>query len=412
MGRPDYDRDLESHEEEPYSERSWLLPMIWSLVGSICVTAVFLALYSSSASLFNLGILPLFTHSYQSVPFRAFSKGSGYFIKPADFKIIAVVPFYSSERTAILDCYLQKNLANNRGFLDEVIFVPKTTDPTSLAWLESLTESSSQYTISQPGNETRPRGDRPPDMYIWIDGDVIFLEDHTIPTIVKTKLDYADSSVVSANVVNQASLQTLHSHPGTALPYLPELPPVGESPPSRQNTSNWRVANLSRWEGPADFKVDSGFSPPADSHRWLLSGIEDMERTPIATSMFGELGPGMDHWTVHAQQLYSLLYHLEMGNLYRYKFPMWSNPVQSISANLLCLRGVDDFNTLQLFLQRNQSAVLDSREVREAYGVDRRILIDGKGLAAHYSTDAGLDTTDVLRRYQLYAEEFVCPQTA
>lgn len=81
--------------------------MIWSIVSSICVTAVFLGLYSSFSSFFDLGILPLFAQRYSAVPFRAFSKGSGYLSKPHDFKIIAVVPFYSSTRTEILDCYLQ-----------------------------------------------------------------------------------------------------------------------------------------------------------------------------------------------------------------------------------------------------------------------------------------------------------------
>lgn len=383
--------------------------MIWSIVSSICMTAVFLGLYSSFSSLFDLGILPLFAQRYSAPPFRAFSKGSGYLSKPHEFKIIAVVPFYSSARTEILDCYLQKNLASNRGFIDEVIFFPKTNDTTNLKWLESLIDSSPQYTTSQLGNDA-VYGES--NMYIWIDGDVVFLEDHTIPTIVKTKLDYAGSALVSANVVNQASLKTLHSHPGTALPYLPELPSAQSQEHAAQD---WRVADLPRWEGPADFIANGEFSVPPDSHRWLLADEEDMDRTPIATSMYGENGPGLDHWTVHAQQHYSFLYHLQVGHLYRYKFPMWSNPVESISPNLLCLRGHDDFSTLQLLLEQSESGVLDSRTIHEAYGDTRRIIIDGKGLAAHYSggdPDGGLDATDVLQRYRLYAREFVCPQTS
>ncbi|KAL5356213.1 hypothetical protein BJX96DRAFT_186174 [Aspergillus floccosus] len=412
MGRPKYEYDLEARRKRSTQDRSWMSPMIWTIVSSICVTAVFLGLYSSFSSLFNLGILPLFAQRFSAAPFRAFSKGSGCFGKPDGFKIIAVVPFYSSARTQILDCYLQKNLASNRGFLDEVVFVPQTNDTTSLDWLESLIDSSPQYTISQPGNDTA-HGSSSSNMYIWIDGDVVFLEDHTIPTIVKTKLDYAGSALVSANVVNQASLKTLHSHPGTALPYLPELPSAQSQDYTAQD---WRVADLPRWEGPANFKADGVFSAPPHSHRWLLANEEDMDRTPIATSMYGDDGPGWDHWTVHAQQHYSFLYHLQVGNLYRYKFPMWSNPVESISPNLLCLQGDDDFNTLQVVLQQGKSGVLDSRTVHEAYGDKRRVIIDGKGLAAHYSGDrsdeGGLDTTDVLQRYWLYAREFVCPQTA
>lgn len=303
---------------------------------------------------------------------------------------------------------------NNRGFLDEVIFLPRTKDATSLNSLDLLVKQTPLYTIA-PERGLGNGGWNRDDLHIWIDGDMLFLEDHTIPTIVKTKLDYPDSSIVSANVVNEAALRALHSHPGTTLPYLPELLNQSFPAPTQALTNDdWRVSNLPHWEGPSDFKVDHAFTPPSESHRWLPASDNDAERAPIVKSVDGNNGPGMDHWTVHAQQHYSFLSHLELGNLHRYKFPMWSNPVESISSHLLCLRG-KDLNTLQFILDQSHSSDLDMRAVRATYDDNRRIIIDGKGLAVHYSTNASsrdLDHTDILRRYRGYAEEAVCPPTA
>ncbi|KAF9892375.1 hypothetical protein FE257_002152 [Aspergillus nanangensis] len=416
MGRPSYYHDLESHHEAPSRRQSWTFILTWSVIGYACVIAAFLSLCSSYPSLLDLGLLPGFIYESHPAPFRAFSKGSGYFKKPQGLKVAALVPFYSPERTAILDCYLQKNLINNRGYLDRVTFIPQTNDTGSLKWLEALVEQSSFYAISPPDQPLIVPTLHNDDIFVWIDGDVVFLEDHTIPTILKTKLDYPDSLIVSANVANQAALKSLHSHPGTALPYLPELLPsqLPSDQPLQANTAqDWRVSNLPHWEGPPDFEVDQGFLSPFKGHRWLLSDDEDADRTPIATSVYGDNGPGLDHWTVHAQQHYSFLHHLEFNDLHQYKFPMWNNPVESISRNFLCSRG-RDLDTLRAVIQQSHTNDLPLKAVREIYSDDdRRIIIDGKGLAVHYTdlTGDGLDTTDILQRYRAYAEEMVCPKT-
>lgn len=250
-------------------------------------------------------------------------------------------------------------------------------------------------------------------LYIRINGDVVFLEDHTIPTIVKTKLDNPAALMVSANVINEAVLASLHSHPGVALPYLPELYHIEQ--PSRSNSQalqDWRASNLPQWQGPADFRVQKGFTPPFEGHRWLLPAEMHSDQDPIATSTYTDTGPTMQDWTVSAQQHYSFLDHLESNTLDRYKFPMWTEPTEPISQNFGCFWGNDVQALRDIFKKGLSNEDLLNSWTRPD-GTRPRVIIDGKGLVSHYSADAGangLDSTDLLDRYRAYAKEKLCRQ--
>lgn len=295
-----------------------------------------------------------------------------------------------------------------------MVFIPQSNDTASLEWLASIVQETSAYSVwTSPADIYRETNSRT--LFVWLDGDVVFLEDHTIPTIVKTMLDNSDSLMVSANVINQAALEALHSHSGVALPYLPELlhqaSAAAQLPPEAD--LDWRTSNLPLWTGPEDFRVLKGFAPPGNKHHWLLSDDEQVDRTPISTSMYTTDGPGFTDWTVKAQQHYSFLHHLELDQLHRYKFPKWSNPAD-ISPNLLCFWDADA-NAVQSKILHG-SSYIPSGFVEDANNPTKRnIVIDGKGLAAHYSADAGaedLDSTDILQRYEAYAKEMVCPSVS
>jgi hypothetical protein len=226
-------------------------------------------------------------------------------------------------------------------------------------------------------------------------------------------LGNSDSLVVSANVINHAALEALHSHSGVALPYLPELHQASAAQLSPEADLDWRTSNLPSWTGPADFRVLKGFAPPGNKHRWLLSDEGQVDRTPISTSMYTTGGPGFADWTVKAQQHYSFLHHLELDELHRYKFPKWSNPAD-VSPNLLCFWDADADAVQSRIL--HGSSYIPSGSVQDGNDPTKRnIVIDGNGLAAHYSADAGaedLDSTDILQRYQAYAKEMVCPEVS
>ncbi|PLB36982.1 uncharacterized protein BDW47DRAFT_44469 [Aspergillus candidus] len=404
MGRPEKLIDEESHVAPVSRCRPWVPLLIWCGFGYFCMALVFAVACYAKPSLLQLGLLPVFVQTGVPAPFYAYSRGSGQFAKPANIKTVALVPFRDHKRTEILDCYLQRNLVKNHGFLDEVAFIPLTNDTTSLEWLASTVEKTPQYSLTSSAEANSKAS-----LYIWIDGDTVFFEDHTIPTIVKTKLDHPDSLVVSANVVNQAALKSLHSHAGVALSYLPEL--SSTSPPSPFRTQigqEWRASQLPPWEGPNDFKVQMGFVAPSQNHRWLRSGDYDGDRTPIGMSMYSDEGPGLDHWTVSAQQHYSFLHHLELGGLHHYKFPVWNNPNGAVSRNFLCFEG-GDASVVQSLIEHGEMDELSSK-TWEDHNYSH-VMIDGKGLAAHYSAGylEGLDSTDVLERYRAYAQEMVCP---
>ncbi|GFF56556.1 hypothetical protein IFM58399_10344 [Aspergillus lentulus] len=404
--------DVESQDEDASRDLTWSTIVKWGAITYTSMLIVFISICSCYPSLIEVGLLSLLSHRRSSGPFLAYSHNVGPFEKPAGFDIVALVPYKHHEQTSVLDCYLQKHLVNNHGFLDKVIFIPQSNDTASLEWLASIVQETSAYSIwTSPANIYRETNRRT--LFVWLDGDIVFLEDHTIPTIVRTMLDNSDSLVVSANVINQAALEALHSHSGVALPYLPELhqasaaaqlPPAGDL--------DWRTSNLPAWTGPKDFRVLKGFASPANKHRWLLSDDEQVDRTPISTSMYTTDGPGFTDWTVKAQQHYSFLHHLEWNELYRYKFPKWSNPTD-VSPNLLCFWDADA-NAVQSNILPSSSYV-PFGFVEDANKSSKRIVIDGKGLATHYSADAGaedLHSTDIFQRYEAYAKEMICPNVS
>ncbi|GIJ82522.1 hypothetical protein Asppvi_001030 [Aspergillus pseudoviridinutans] len=401
--------DVESQNEDVSRDLTWTTILKWSAITYTSMLIVCISICSCYPSLIEVGLLSLLSHRTSSGPFLAYSHSVGHFEKPAGFDIVALVPY----KHHVLDCYLQRNLANNHGFLDRVVFIPQSNDTASLEWLASIVQETSAYSVwTSPVDVYREPNSRT--LFVWLDGGVVFLEDHTIPTIVRTMLDNPDSLVVSANVINHAALEALHSHSGVALPYLPELlhqPSAAVQLPPAADL-DWRTSNLPPWTGPKDFRVLKGFASPGNKHRWLLSDDEQVDRTPISTSMYTTDGPGFTDWTVKAQQHYSFLHHLEMDELHRYKFPKWSNPAD-VSPNLLCFWDADA-NAVQSNILHGSSYV-PFGFVEDANKPTKRTIIDGKGLAAHYSADAGaedLDSTDILQRYEAYAKEVICPKVS
>ncbi|RAL13634.1 uncharacterized protein BO97DRAFT_469633 [Aspergillus homomorphus CBS 101889] len=407
MGHPGYKRDPESLRDNACEHPSRRPIWIGFAFLCLCLLRVMRGPGCYSSWPFRWDFLPRFGKNSSLAPFYAYSEGSGEFSKPQDFDIVALVPFHRREPTEILDCYLRKNLASNHGLVDQVIFLPQTDDTLSLEWLASIVKQNPSYTAAQDYTGLQPGHLRKDTMYIWIDGDTVFLEAHTISTIVKTKLEHHNIPLVSANVVSEAVLEALHNHPGIALPYLPELSPVQSS--SETDAHDWHASKLPVWKGPGDFAVTADFSPPFTNHRWLLSDDYNYNRTPIGMSMYATNGPSMHHWTISAQQHYSFLHHLERNHLNHYKFPMWSVTSTNISSNFLCFWG-----NIATDQSSSQSDGMTFLNILEADSGPQNSIIDGKGLAVHWSSTQaleGLDSTDLLARYRSFAGDTVCNGT-
>lgn len=68
-------------------------------------------------------------------------------VKPEEIKIIGLL-FYGRKRSLeILDCYLQKNLVSNGGFLDEIRFIRGTDDIDDIVWVSQKVREVDGYTL-------------------------------------------------------------------------------------------------------------------------------------------------------------------------------------------------------------------------------------------------------------------------
>lgn len=209
------------------------------------------------------------------------------------------------------------------------------------------------------------------DLYLQIDGDVVYIEDHTIPTMVNTKIQHPESLVVSANVIHQPAVAKFHQRSGAIVfPYLPEAPYPGQKQPSSK--INNRHGSLS-------------YVLPQRMREFIGN---NNNRQPTAEETCS------NNWVAQAQQHYSFLYHLTQGSLGVYKFPSWTNPPSDVSSAFTCIRGADK----DLISEKSEPSWLR-----------KRTIIDGKGVVSHYSSSSMLDSTDVVQRYQSFAEENVCP---
>ncbi|MCJ1379589.1 hypothetical protein MMC17_002691 [Xylographa soralifera] len=331
---------------------------------------------------------------------------------PAGMKVIGLV-FYGRRRfVTILNCYLQRNLVENGGIIEEYIFVVRTDDQDDLAYLEELLVANPKYSAHHSAGSGFDYSQmwsavEKGNVYVKIDDDVLYIEDSTIRSIVKRKVEHPEYIVVSANLVVQFALTWLHYHLGALHPYLPELTHRKSYTP----TTSWRTSELPYWDGPADFNM-TNFEIP-DHHRWLplAPGAEDIEKTPIADIKYGIGGIGWEEWTVGAQQHYSFLENLEKDELWRYEFEMWDIHYDRLSINLIAIMGDD-------VIAMGPMPRDDEELITQIYSkqTGRHVVADGHGVAVHHGYwlmsehdgKKGMETTDVLDRYRAYAQENIC----
>jgi hypothetical protein len=67
------------------------------------------------------------------------------FVKPKDIRIIGLVFFGRKNRVEMLRCFLERNLVDNGGWLDEVHWVQNTDKKDDLAYLEEILADQPRY---------------------------------------------------------------------------------------------------------------------------------------------------------------------------------------------------------------------------------------------------------------------------
>ena len=275
--------------------------------------------------------------------------------------IVALVSFSSRTRTEVLDCYLQQNLVQNGGLVDRVIFSPETTSEDEMNWLRGAVLKTDGYNListtidsyEDPYNslahKTIPlphveevggsagrswklaealaknmkstlKSEQPEPLFLFINSETIYLSSTTIASMMDTRQNSPEYSVIQANVINQPVLSWLHSKMGVVKPYRPQiiyvdgqtevLPPEPndirhtsseddsifdelrdqldniDSKTKRSDPSPlpWRASELPTWThsdptsstnikniatSPLLFGVPIDFQPPNSTYRWL-----------------------------------------------------------------------------------------------------------------------------------------------
>jgi hypothetical protein len=218
---------------------------------------------------------------------------------------------------------------------------------------------------------------------------------------------------------------------------------------------------------PTLFGVPIDFDPPAQKHRWLpfdighysdellglMTEADFQERPPISIPVspetFEESGPGKWPWTLFAQQLYSFIEHLEeetdlhsstklhadpsryrsQGHrgLARYRFPLCSSDTDPVDLSFF-LASTTDLHTIAAEIIPDNvndvsfgQWVYNNAEFKMRMG-GKTPVVAGHAIAArlvpgepvsHYgirddSIELGLLKTDLLERFQAFADEIGC----
>ncbi|EDN09091.1 conserved hypothetical protein [Histoplasma mississippiense (nom. inval.)] len=340
------------------------------------------------------------------------------FIKPEDIIISGFVFYGRRDRVEAMRCYVERNLADNNGWLDEVLWVVNTENEDDLRYLDEILASSPRHRKLDLGRMVRgpefrqiwkhlERGK----IYVKIDDDVVWLADDTIPRIVDWKLKHPNDFAVSANIINNPPLGFIHYHVGALHPYFPELA-NGKPSTNVSDNKSWRPSDHPHWEGPDKFEWALDAAPPAKGHRWLrVKDDKAIVRTPATHLKYEVWGDTYTSWAIAAQQHYSFLENLENNQLGLYKFNLpWNMDNERIRINVLAIWADDildnDINTWPKERSDEEMVVM---ELPKLYS--RPVTIVGEALAVHFNFQhqPGVAETDLLDRYRILARERACP---
>ncbi|KAG8529541.1 uncharacterized protein KY384_006178 [Bacidia gigantensis] len=365
--------------------------------------------------------------------------------KPTEFKIIGLIFFGRPATVSILDCYLKKNLAVNGGWLDEVHFIVNTDKKPDLKWLAELVKGTEQYKSVDLPKEIEPGRDgynagwatcEKGSLYIKIDDDIVFFDDHAVSNIVYSLMKHPEALNVEANLINSPETGWLHYRFGAIHAYLPELSRKKDRLNDFESygPTAWRASALPDWEGEEmSFHVagvfngkdddgkklppDAPGAPPFKGHRWLPlpDGDKNIWRTPMAVSEYNANGNDWQSWSLGAQAHYSFLQNLENDDLHLYHYGngldpkhegLWNMEYERMNINFMAIWGKDVLDNLPFRSFDDELAL----SVEVPHELKRPLLVNTHAIAAHFGfrSQAEMYDTDLLDRYRAYANENIC----
>ncbi|KAM6505247.1 hypothetical protein FSOLCH5_015166 [Fusarium solani] len=144
-------------------------------------------------------------------------------VKPEGVIVSEFVFYGRKSRVSSMQCYIERNLADNGGWLDEVLWIVNAQNEEDLRYLDEIISSNparhkkiipekhlSTYTYYKAW-QLLERGK----YYLWID-------DNAIPNLVTRKIEHPEDFVVAGNIINNPPLGFMHFRMGALHPYFPE----------------------------------------------------------------------------------------------------------------------------------------------------------------------------------------------
>ncbi|KAI0150597.1 hypothetical protein GGR57DRAFT_493096 [Xylariaceae sp. FL1272] len=377
--------------------------------------------------------------------------------KPDGVKIVALV-FYGRKRYVdILDCYLQRNLKFNGGYLDEVWFMAHTEDADDVAWLDGLVLKTPEYKIVGRGDCESKRYDclwkyatEDKTIYIKIDDDIIYIHPDAIPQLVHTRLAVPHAYAVSAQLINSPITGLEQYHHTAIYPFVPDP----KAKPNHKVSETWRLSKQQKfpkesWPVLARKNDHDIMYPPVPyrGHPFMLLSEDNFDNLHTPMGRYDQ-EPGGDNiafsplwksWAMAAQQQYSLLYNLEKNQLSRYFYgTRVTYPSNAKGPNAMAIMPAPNrageptiggeqildtqFRRYNLnFVAVWGSDIRDHLPIAEDDEQDitktiprktgRPFIIDTRALVTHFSFFTQIDgirQTDLLDRWRAYANEVVC----
>ncbi|KAH6993193.1 hypothetical protein EDB82DRAFT_545424 [Fusarium venenatum] len=274
--------------------------------------------------------------------------------KPDNVTVSGLVFYGRQSRVKIMKCYIERNMVDNGGWLDEVLWVVNTDKGDDLRYLEQIIATNPRYKKIHPqemaGTYTYKHIWKLLDRgkyYVKIDDDVVWIDDDAIPNLVTRKIQNPKDFVVSGNIINNTPLGFFHMRMGAIHPYFPE-----RFEPLSINITNeedyWKPSLHPFWEGPNKFKWDlSKEPPPWENHRWLrVPNDRSLYQTPAAELKYEVWGDSYKSWAIASQIHMSLLENIEENQLDLYKFDKpWIMFDDRIRINFMCIYSDDILDT-------------------------------------------------------------------
>ncbi|KAF7557804.1 hypothetical protein G7Z17_g462 [Cylindrodendrum hubeiense] len=337
--------------------------------------------------------------------------------KPEGVVVSGLIFYGRKSRVSSLRCYLERNMVDNGGWLDEILWIVNTSEQEDLRYLDEIIASNpmrhkkvnpekhlSTYSFFMAWRHLE-RGK----YYVKIDDDILWIDDDAIPNLVQQKIDRPNDLVVSGNIINNPPLGFMHYRMGALHPYFPE---PNEPSYVTNGTEYWKPSHHGYWDGPNDFTWDLEAEPPKyQNHRWLRVRDDNMiYQTPVARLVYEVWGDSYKKWAIGAQMHYSLLENIEQDTLDLYKFEKpWTMYEDRIRINFMCVNGDDIVDTDPSNWPEGQGDE-DMLVLKLPHDLRRPVTIAGNALAAHfqYSDQNGLGETDLLKRYRALAQDRYC----